>query len=170
MYISTYNSEKRCHWALKLCLHINRFIIRKSIKFSFWFLLIKWYHSIINQFVELFILLHMQIQKKRTYAVLLAADFIGEIWIYFFLWKLLFGNLVLIFFLILNFLEILKYDEIVLNQKVPFFKYYFKCKPKIWWNCFKPKGTFFSNTILNVNQKYDEIVLNQKVPFFQILF
>ena len=35
--ILTSNSEKRCYWALKLCIHFNMFIRRKITKHSVWF-------------------------------------------------------------------------------------------------------------------------------------
>ena len=56
IYVLTYNSEKRCHWALNLHIHFNILVIGKSTKFCFWFY---WLNDIIqylkiDQFVKFF--------------------------------------------------------------------------------------------------------------------
>ena len=86
LYMSTYNSEKRCHWRLKLFIHFNMFI-RKSSKFTFWFLLIKWYDLIIkiNQFVNS--LLFFISKYKKAWATLqfflILLNSIDKIWIWY---------------------------------------------------------------------------------------
>ena len=48
MYLSTYNPEKIFYSALKSCIHFDMFIIKRSTKFSYSFLQIKYYAIIKN--------------------------------------------------------------------------------------------------------------------------
>ena len=59
LYISTYNPKKSCHCAIKSCINFYTFSKKKGTKFSFSFLLIKWYTPIIkiHRFVEFVVVL-----------------------------------------------------------------------------------------------------------------
>ena len=81
---SIYNSAKKYYWALKMCIYFNMSIIRKITKFSYWFLLIKWYNSRIKKSIDLWN--YLQYKKWGTLQFLKPAmfkykDSRGKVWI-----------------------------------------------------------------------------------------